>query len=211
MLTTKSYAYCFRGGASGKDVILCGYNTIKHNPFVNNWFAGLSGTLRCYGHPFFDLLFESEAVSPSFCNTHARRKFVPIAVASKGNGLAKQAMRFYKRHYKIERKAKDEKMSQEQRYKLRQQRSKPLMAECKQWLDEHYPTVAPKTSLGQAFAYTLKFWHGLCEFLNDGRLEADNNFTEQEITPFVIARKSFMFCSSVKGAEALCLCAFILV
>jgi len=114
-------------------------------------------------------------------------------------------MRFYKRLYKIERKAKDEKMTPEQRLNLRQQRSKPLMAEFKQWLDEHYPTVPPKSSLGKAFAYTLKFWDGLCEFLNDGRLEADNNLTEQEIKPFVIARKNFLFCSSVKGAEALCL------
>lgn len=203
--TTKSYAYCFRGGAPGKEVILYEYNAIKHKPFVNDWFAGFSGKLHCDGDPFFDLLFESEAASPSFCNTHARRKFEPIAIASKGNGLAKQAMRFYKRIYKIERKAKDEKMSPEQRYNLRQQLSKPLMAEFKQWLDEHYPTVPPKSSLGKAFAYTLKFWDGLCEFLNDGRLEADNNLTEQEIKPFVIARKNFLFCSSVKGAEALCL------
>ena len=36
-------------------------------------------------------------------------------------------------------------------------------------------------------------------------LEADNNLTEQEIKPFVIARKNFMFCSSVSGANALCL------
>ncbi|MDB4807013.1 transposase domain-containing protein [Pseudomonadales bacterium] len=35
-------------------------------------------------------------------------------------------------------------------------------------------------------------------------MEADNNLTEQEIKPFVIARKNFMFCSSVSGANALC-------
>ncbi|GAC33475.1 hypothetical protein GPLA_2577 [Paraglaciecola polaris LMG 21857] len=203
--TTKSYAYCFRGGAPGKEVVLYEYNAIKHKPFVNDWFAGFSGTLHCDGDPFFDLLFESETVKPSFCNTHARRKFEPIALASEGNGLAKQAMRFYKRLYGIERKAKDEKMTPAQRYALRQLRSKPIMEEFKQWLDEHYPSVLPKSSLGKAFSYTLKFWDGLCEFLNDGRLEADNNLTEQEIKPFVIARKNFLFCSSVNGAKALCL------
>ena len=42
-------------------------------------------------------------------------------------------------------------------------------------------------------------------FFEDGRLETDNNLTEQEIKPFVIARKNFIFCSSVEGAKALCM------
>ncbi|GAB2876219.1 hypothetical protein GCM10027180_03250 [Microbulbifer echini] len=42
-------------------------------------------------------------------------------------------------------------------------------------------------------------------FLNDGRLEIGNNLTEQEIKPFVMARKNFLFASSVNGAKALCL------
>jgi len=41
--------------------------------------------------------------------------------------------------------------------------------------------------------------------MHDGRLEADNNLTEQKIKPFVIARKNFLFAASVNGAKALCL------
>ncbi|MFT6087476.1 MAG: transposase [Glaciecola sp.] len=63
--TTKSYTYCFRGGAPEKNVILYEYNAIKHKPFVNDWFAGFSGTVHCDGDPFFDLLFESETVKRS--------------------------------------------------------------------------------------------------------------------------------------------------
>ena len=40
---------------------------------------------------------------------------------------------------------------------------------------------------------------------DDGRLEIDNNLTEQEIKPLVIARKNFMFCASMDGAKALCM------
>ena len=181
------------------------YNATDHKHFVNDWFAGFNGTLHCDCDPFFDLLFTPSGVNPSFCNTHARRKFEPIANATQGNGLAKQAMAFYKRIYRIERHAKNEKMTTTQRYDLRQQRTKPIMDELKQWLDDHYPTVLPKSPLGRAFAYCLKHWDGLCEFLNDGRLEADNNLTEQEIKPFVIARKNFMFANSVDDAKALCL------
>ncbi|MFA0813777.1 IS66 family transposase [Microbulbifer epialgicus] len=49
----------------------------------------------------------------------------------------------------------------------------------------------------KAMNYCLKYWNGLCAFLNDGRLEVDKNLTEQEIKPFVMARKNFLFASSV--------------
>lgn len=96
-------------------------------------------------------------------------------------------------------------MTPKQRYELRQKHTKPLMCEIKQWLDDNHPTVLPNPPLGKAFQYCLNHWDGLCEFLNDGRLEADNNLTEQEIKPFVIGRKNFLFASSVEGANALCL------
>jgi hypothetical protein len=46
------------------------------------------------------------------------------------------------------------------------------MREIKQWLDNHHPTVLPKSPLGKAFQYCLNHWDGLCEFLNDERLDA---------------------------------------
>jgi transposase len=36
-----------------------------------------------------------------------------------------------------------------------------------------------------------------------GRLEIDNNATERQIRPFVIARKSFLFACTQKGADPL--------
>ena len=48
-------------------------------------------------------------------------------------------------------------------------------------------------------------WEGLTRFLEDGRLEIDNNLTEQQIKPLVIARKNFLFSASQDGAHALCM------
>jgi transposase len=194
-----------RGGPPGKESILYHHNAEKHKPFVNNWFEGFSDTLHCDGDPFFELMFEKVGIKASFCNAHARRKFEPIAKAAQGDGLAKKAMRFYKRLYKIERQAKEQKLTFDERHAFRQKESKPVMTDFNNWLDEYAPTTLPKSPLGKAFNYCLKFWHDLCEFLNDGRLEIDNNLTEQEIKPFVIARKNFMFATSVGGAHALCL------
>jgi transposase len=91
---TKSYAYCMQGGPPGKEVIIFEYNATKHKNFVNDWFAGFQGTLHCDADPFFELLFTSEAVRPSHCNTHSRRKFEPITLASTKKGLAAEAMTY---------------------------------------------------------------------------------------------------------------------
>jgi hypothetical protein len=42
----------------------------------------------------------------------------------------------------------------------------------------------------------------LTQYLEDGRLEIDNNRTERAIKPFVIGRKNWLFNGSEKGAQA---------
>ena len=202
---TKSYVYCIRGGAPDKQVILYDYNDKLHKQFVKDWYEGFKGYIHVDGDNFFDLIGEIEDVHLVNCNSHARRKFEPIAQSAKGKGLAKEALQFYKSLYKIERDAKNNNLTPEKRYELRQLESKPILDKFKLWLDNGLPTVLPKSPLGIAFNYCIKRWSCLTKFLEDGRLEIDNNHTEREIKPFVIARKNFMFSASVDGADALCM------
>ncbi|MCW8397632.1 IS66 family transposase [Legionella sp. PATHC038] len=201
---TKSYVYCIRGGPPDKSVILYDYNDVEHKQFIYDWFVGFNGYLHVDGDNFFELVGSSNAHIVN-CNAHARRKFEPIAQSNKGKGIAKEAMRFFKELYKIEREAKNNQLNPDQRHQLRQEKSKPLMEAFNTWVDKVYPTTLPQSPLGKALNYCVKYRDGLMRFLDDGRLEIDNNLTEQEIKPLVIARKNFLFCASVEGAEALCL------
>lgn len=79
------------------------------------------------------------------------------------------------------------------------------MEKFKSWLDDLYPTVLPQSPLGKAMMYCINLWLALTRFLADGRLEIDNNLTEQEIKPLAIARKNFLFCASMDGVKALCM------
>jgi len=106
--------------------------------------------------------------------------------------------------YRIERQATAQELTPEQRWALRQAHARPLMAQFKDWLESHHPSVLPKSTLGKAFHYALVRWDGFCAYLDDGRIEIDNNLTEQQVKPFVIARKNFLFAHSVAGANALC-------
>lgn len=203
---TKSYVYCIRGGPPDKKVILYAYNALEHKKFVDTWLEGFAGSIHMDADPFFDTLLNDSNVSAANCNAHARRPFESIVKQTKGKkGLAYEAIGFFNALYKIEKQAKRNKLSPELRHQVRKQKSKPILADFKQWLETNYPHVLPQSPLGKAFTYCLNHWDGLTLFLTDGRLEIDNNHTEQEIKPLVIARKNFMFANSINGAHALCM------
>jgi len=204
---TKSYAYSMRGGPPDQRVVLYHYAYENHKVSVDDWFEGFRGYVHMDASQVADGLLQDPNVYAVLCNAHARRKFEAVKKQAKTQGLAHEALRFYKKLYAIERRAKENKLTPEQRYVLRQSESKPILEEFKVWMDASYPTTMPLSPLGQAFAYCLKGnrWQGLTRFMEDGRLEIDNNLQEQEIKPLVIARKNFMFCQSMNGARALCL------
>jgi transposase len=198
----KSYWYCIRGGPPKQKVILYDYNAQEHKQFLVDWFDGFKGYLHVDAQNIFDDLGEQENVWLVYCNSHSRRKFEPIAKSAKSDGLAKQALRTYRKLFKIEKEAKD--MEPAQRCIYRLNNSKPILDEYKQWLENNYPKVLAKSPLGKAIAYNINHWPGLYRYLEDGRLEFDNNGTEREIKPGVIARKNFLFAYSVPGVNALC-------
>lgn len=199
----KSYVYCMRGGPPDKSVILYDYNYELHKQFLVDWFAGFEGYLHVDADNFFELI--GETVKLSKCNAHARRKFEAVATATKGKGLAKEALRFFKALYKVERDAKNNNLNSKEIYELRQSQSKKIMDKFLSWLEQHYPTVLPQSPLGKAMNYCIKHWAGLTRYLEDGRLSIDNNHTEREIKPFVISRKNFLFSDTMAGADALCM------
>lgn len=204
---TKSHIYSMRGGPPDREVVLYGYVYEDHSGYIDEWFEGFKGYLHMDAANVYDRLLTDPNVDAALCNAHPRRKFEAIKKQAKKQGLAHEALRFYKQLYAIERKAKDENMTPDQRYELRQKESKPIMEKFKAWMDAAFPTVLPKSPIGQALEYCLKKdrWEGLTRFLDDGRLEIDNNLQEQEIKPLVMVRKNCLFSDSMDGARALCL------
>ena len=88
----------------------------------------------------------------------------------------------------------------ERRYEERLKREKPLLEEFRAWADAR--TVAPKSKLGQAFAYLSNQRTPLTNYLPDGRLEISNNRAERSIKPFVMGRKNFLFANTPRGARS---------
>ena len=203
---TKSYAYCIRGGPPGKSVILYEYNAYKQSEYVETEaLPGFKGVIHCDAGTVFNRIGKGDGVTLSYCHAHARRKFEQIEkVAAKGKApLATQAMRIYQRLFAIERQATEHALNPEQIYALRQEKSKPILDEFYTWLIQAQAKTLPKSPIGKAVAYTLSHWQGLLVYLTDGRLKIDNNDTERDIKPFVMARKNFLFACTQKGADSL--------
>jgi hypothetical protein len=70
----------------------------------------------------------------------------------------------------------------------RQQHAAPIMDKLRNWLDGSLPTVPPGTLTGKALNCLHNEWPKLVRYLEDGRLEIDNNLAENAIRPFVIGR-----------------------
>ncbi|MCB1643898.1 MAG: transposase [Pseudomonadales bacterium] len=56
--------------------------------------------------------------------------------------------------------------------------------------------------LGKAITFLQSEWPRLIVYLQDGRLNIDNNPVENAIRPFALGRKNWLFSQSVEGAAA---------
>ena len=93
-------------------------------------------------------------------------------------------------------------MSATERYRVRQEKSVPLLNELADWWQHKQPAASPNTKIGKALGYLQRQWPKLIRYCDDGELEIDNNLVENAIRPFALGRKNWMFATSTKGAEA---------
>ena len=75
-----------------------------------------------------------------------------------------------------------------QRLAVRKDKSTPMVAKFKNWLEQARAQVSAKSPTGEALKYIAKYWDGLILFLTDGRIEMDNNTVERTIRPIAIGR-----------------------
>jgi len=62
----------------------------------------------------------------------------------------------------------------------------------KPWLETQLGRIPGRGGLAEAIRYTLSRWPALCHFLDDGRIELDNNSVERAIRPVAMTES---FCT----------------
>lgn len=191
-------------GPPGKRIVLFDYDPSRGGAVPKRLLEGYRGILLTDGYEPYAQVAQANGLVHAGCMAHARRKFDEAHKASEGSSHAKTALAFIGELSLIERSLwdRDRPMTPEERVRVRQQHSKPILERFRAWLDALAPQVLPESRLGKAVHYTLNQWTKLSVFLEHGEVPLTNNLCENAIRPFVVGRKGWLFCDTIAGAKA---------
>lgn len=159
--------------------------------------ARFKGIVQVDGYPGFERLCAAGDIELAACWAHARRKFYEVHQAT-GSPVAAEALRRIAELYAIEVGCRGQ--TAPTRQDVRRIKSLPLVEAMKGWLETELNRIPPRGALAEAIRYALVRWSALCRFLDDGRVEIDNNTVERAIRPIALGRKNHLFAGSDDGA-----------
>jgi transposase len=188
------------GGAP--PVVVYSYAPGRSGEHATALLAGYSGVLQTDGYAAYRRLADPKRpggpVTLAFCWAHWRRQWFDIA-RSPPAPIAAEALNRIAELYQIEAEIRG--MSADERRTVRQQKSKPITAALKSWLETTLRQLPSGSSIAQAIRYGFNQWDGLLRFLDDGRIEIDSNTVERAMRPIALNRKNALFAGSDEGAE----------
>lgn len=160
-------------------------------------------------NPLYDPSRVGGAITPALCWSHARRQFFELAdiAANARRGrqapaispVALEAVKRIDALFDIERAING--LSAEERLRIRQEQSDPLVAELEEWLRDERSRLSRSASAAKPIDYMLRRWDRFAHFIDDGRVCLTNNAAERALRGFALGRKSWLFAGSERGAE----------
>ena len=129
---------------------------------------------------------------------HARREFYDLA-RKKTAPIAAEALVRIAALYAVEAEVRGK--PPDERRVVRQARSRPLVEDLFTWLEQQLARLPGGSPTAGVIRYALNHRLGLERFLDDGRIELDNNTVERAIRPLCLSRKNALFASGDDGGR----------
>ena len=135
------------------------------------------------------------------CLAHGRRQFVDMAENFPNE--CRYVLEMLGQAYGHDAEARGLGLTPDQRLRLHQQRSAPVMDKLHVWLELQLEErrTEPNSGLGQAINYLLRHWQPLTLFLRKAGAPLDNNIVERALKRAVLHRKNALFYRTLNGAE----------
>lgn len=171
--------------------------------FLDKW----HGKLICDDYSGYKFLFH-QGVTEIGCMAHARRKFHELHVTGQSI-ISIDALALFQQLYAVEREI-DERFEKNTSpmprdpqivRQIRQDRAKPIADKLHQWLQEKRQLTTKNASITKAIDYCLKRWQALTQYLDDGNLPIDNNWAENQMRPWALGRKNWLFAGSLRSGQ----------
>lgn len=193
----KGYEWCVRDGIGG-DVMFYYDRGSRGHHVAREILGGYRGNVQSDGYEAYEQFERVEGITMYGCWAHARRKFVDAIDEDERH--ASEAVLYIGKLYKVEEDADNAGLTADERKELRLKISYPTLKTFEKWMAGTYTKVLPKSKLGEAIAYTYSLLPRLSRYVNDGRVNIDNNLIENAIRPLALGRKNYLFCGNDASA-----------
>ena len=192
------------GGDATAPAVLYRYSPDRKGEHPQGHLAGWRGSLQADGYAGFFALYKGLAATPAevveiACWAYVRRKVFDIWKADKGPA-AKDILDRIGQLYAVEDKVRGK--PPDQRAAVRMAEAAPLVADLRTVLDGLLRRFSGKSPLAGAIRYAVTRWTELTRYIEDGRLEIDNNIAERAMRTIAVGRKNWLFAGSDSGGEA---------
>jgi transposase len=194
--THRGFYWVYRDPQSG--LVLFDYQKGRGREGPTEILKNFEGYLQSDGHHAYEN-FDKGKIKLIHCMAHARRYFEKALDENKL--MAEHVLNEMQKLYSVERTARENKLSFEDRKELRRKESLPVLEELHKWMKTTIIQTTPQSLTGKALAYSLPRWEKLMLYTTDGKLEIDNNLVENSIRPIAIGRKNYLFAGSHESAQ----------
>ncbi|MBV8073508.1 MAG: IS66 family transposase [Acidobacteriaceae bacterium] len=185
-------------GSTDPPAVWFAYSPDRKSEHPANHLREFRGVLQADAYAGFNRLYEQGRIIEAACWAHVRRKFYDAYQAHE-SPIAEEAMKRIGELYVIEEQIRGR--SPEERQRIRSERAQPLLDSLHGWLNQCLVKLFQKSNVANAIRYALDLWPSLLRYVNDGRLEIDNNAAERALRVIALGRKNYLFQGSDAGGE----------
>ena len=198
--THQAYAWVYRTSdlCTSDKAVIYQFARSRAGEHARHMLQDFRGSLITDDYAGYKALFREGAIQEAGCWAHARRKFFEAHKLNQSE-IAQQALQTIAQLYAIEAEVKDR--PEDERLRIRQEKSRPLLDEFKAWLQATRQTLFNADVTAKAIDYTLNRWAALCVHLSHAGIGVDNNPAENAIRPLALGRKNWLFVGSQQAGE----------
>lgn len=185
-------------GDTAAPAVWFAYSPDRKGEHPQRHLRNFAGILQADAFAGYGPLYQSGEIVEAACIAHARRKFHDLHVAH-ASPITTEALDRISALYVIEREVRGK--PPDIRSAERQARAKPLLDAMHAWLQDALGKLSIKSETTKAIRYMLDRWPALTRYVDDGRIEIDNNIAERALRAVAVGRKNWMHCGSDAGGE----------
>lgn len=188
-------------GAKDAPAVWFQYSPDRKGEHPQKHLKKFSGILQADAYGGWGKLYASGRITEAACWAHARRPWwdLHLSLGRAPGSIAEQALKRIAALYAVEADIRGQ--PPDERRRQRQARARPLLDEMHAWLSSLVGRVSAKSEIASAMGYSLTRWQALTRYVDDGRVEIDNNAAERALRGVSLGRKNYLFMGSDAGGK----------